>query len=146
MSDTINVIANITQIIGFPATVWALLYARIQLKKAATTARVQILLALDERLSEFEDIRVELNTGQLNIEKDEKKIRLRRYIGTFERVGHALRLKEITLETVDQFYGDRFKNLIKYLIAHSAARRIVKNRNGWEDFYHLWEELLGYEA
>ena len=130
--------ASLMQLVGFPLAILALLLGWRQLRKAATTARVQTLLALDERLSDFEDVRAELNKAS---PQDIDTVRLRRYIAAFERVGHALRLQEIPLAEVDQFYGDRFVKLTRY----PGALHIVRRREGWEDFYHLWEELRGYK-
>ena len=56
--------------------------------------------------------------------------------------GHALRLQEVPLAEVAQFYGDRFVKLTRY----PDALHIVRTREGWEDFYHLWEELRGYKG
>jgi hypothetical protein len=141
--------ADFLQVVGVPLAVLAVIFGGLQLRKAGRTARVQILLALDESLSDFEDIRAKVNRNlKVNRNKPittrEDKIRLRRYIGTFERVGHALKVKEIKLKTVDQFYGSRFRNLIEYLFASSYARSIVKNCEGWDDFYYLWGRFLGY--
>jgi hypothetical protein len=136
--------ADFLQVVGVPLALLGLLFGWLQLRKAARTARVQVLLALDQSLSDFEDIRVKVNRSEL-ITESEDKIRLRRYIGTFERVGYALKVKETKLEIVDQFYGDRFRKLVIYLFASSYARSIVKNREGWEDFYSLWDKLLGYK-
>ena len=134
------------QLVGLPLAILALVLgwrqlrtATLTVQKAARTARVQILLALDERLSDFEDVRAQVNVVDPKIDP----VRLRRYIAAFERVGHALKFEEISLETVDQFYGDRFARLTKY----QGALSIVKNRReGWEDFYYLWEELRGYKG
>jgi hypothetical protein len=91
--SVLDTVANITQIAGVPLALLALGFAVIQIKKAdqqlekaGETARAQILLALDESLSTFEDIRQELNKKQPHI-TDDKKIALRRYIAAFERVG-----------------------------------------------------------
>src|SRR5215203_6340148 len=81
--------SDFVQVVGFPLAIGALILGGLQLYKAAQTARVQILLSLDERLSTFEDLREELNKTEPQIND---RVRLRRYIAVFERVGHALRL------------------------------------------------------
>src|SRR5689334_8201823 len=86
--------ANLMQLVGVPLAVMALILGWRQLRKAAKTARVQILLALDERLSGYEEVRAELNNMQLVSDL----VQLRRYIAASERVGHALELKEVDLE------------------------------------------------
>ena len=43
-----------------------------------------------------------------------------------------------------EFYGDRFGKLATYLCGCEDAWRIVKNREGWKDFYRLWERLSNY--
>ncbi|HUK70921.1 MAG TPA: hypothetical protein VLW50_19530 [Streptosporangiaceae bacterium] len=136
MVESLSDWADLMQLVGFPLAILALLLAWGQLRKATKTARLQTLLALDERLSDFEDVRAKVNDGDLNIDSR----RLRRYIAAFERVGNALRLQEIDLATVDRFYGDRFARLT----SRGDARSIVKGRReAWEDFYYLWEELRG---
>jgi hypothetical protein len=145
MLESVSEWASLIQLVGFPLAIVALFLgwrqlriATLTVQYAARTARAQILLALDERLSDFEDVRAQVNNADPKIDL----IRLRRYIAAFERVGYALKLQEITLEIVDQYYGDRFARLIRY----SPARDIVKNRReGWEDFYYLWEELRSYK-
>jgi hypothetical protein len=128
------------QLVGVPLAVLALILGWHQLRKAATTARVQILLALDERLSGYEEVRAELN----NMEPVSDLVQLRRYIAAFERVGHALELKEVDLKKVHEFYRDRFGKLATYLCGCEDARKIVENREGWKDFYRLWERLSDY--
>jgi hypothetical protein len=143
----------IVPLVGFPVAILALFLGWRQLRyaalaahdaalaaqKAAETLRVQVLLALEERLSDFEDVRAQVMVAGPKIDK----VRLRRYIAAFEGVGLALRRQEIDLATVDQFYGDRFAKLTKYPDAVSVVKG---QREGWEDFYYLWEELRGYEG
>jgi hypothetical protein len=131
--------ADLMQLVGFPLAILALLLGWGQLRKAARTARVQTLLALDDRLSDFEDIRAKLNKPEPH---DVSPVRLRRYIAGFERIGYALRQREISLATVDQFYGSRFASLIDY----PAALKIVRDPAGWPDFYYLWRSLRDYKG
>ena len=79
-------VADWFQIAGLPLALGALGVGLCQVIKAARTARVQVLLALDESLSSFEDIRVQLNPEPSEIE-DGMEIRLRRYIAAFEGLG-----------------------------------------------------------
>ena len=130
--------ASLIQLVGFPLAILALFLGWRQLRSAAQTARVQVLLALDERLSGFEDVRVMINAGDRDIDN----VRLRRYIAGFERVGLALKYEQISLAEVDRFYGQRFVKLIK----HEQTPNIVSNREGWKDFYYLWEELRGSDG
>jgi uncharacterized phage infection (PIP) family protein YhgE len=109
-----------------------------QLDKAGKTARVQVLLALDESLSRFEDIRAKLNANQLDIKDKDEKVGLRRYIGAFERVGYALRVEETTLELVNQFYGSRFKKLVEYINKSNDAKRIFKDEEGCVNGGPMW--------
>lgn len=113
-------------------------FAWDQLRKAAQTTEVQVVLALDQNLAAFEDIRGALHTP------DESAIdeqRLRRYLAAFERVGYALKSAQISEERVDRFYGSRFERLVGYC----AARRIVRtDPDGWLDFRDLWESLYDY--
>lgn len=131
-------LVNYFQIFGFPAAIIALILGWCQLQSAARTSRVQMLLALDTRLSDFEDVRAKIN----ELDPDIDNVRLRRYIAVFERVGLALRYKQITSEEVHRFYGQRFVNLMRL----QETREIVANREGWTDFYYLWEKLRGYDG
>ncbi len=145
--SVLDTVASITQIAGVPLTLLALGFAVIQIKKAdqqlekaAETARAQILLALDESLSSFEDIRQELNKSQPHI-TDDKKVTLRRYIAAFERVGYALKVGEISIALVTYFFGGRFKALADHIRQDRYAQDIVKNKEAWKYFYFLWKEL-----
>jgi hypothetical protein len=133
--------ADFMQIVGVPLAIAALGLGWYQLRKAARSARVQILLALDERLSTFEDLRRKLNKTPQPVIDGKDKIELRRYIAVFERLGYALKLKEVPLKRVDHFYGDRFGNLVRY--PHTIS--IVKNDEAWTDFYFLWKKLRRYK-
>jgi transcriptional regulator with GAF, ATPase, and Fis domain len=142
-------VADWMQIVGVPLALGALVAGLLQLKqadkqldKAGETARVQVLLALDESLSRFEDIRAKLNTKQLNIKDKDEKVGLRRYIGAFERIGYALKVEETTLELVNQFYGSRFKVLVEYIDKNDDAKGIFRDEEGWKDFFYLWRKLL----
>ena len=139
MRESLSNWADLMQLVGFPLAILALLLGWRQLRNTVQTARVQNLLALDARLTQFEDVRAKVNQKDENVNLTV----LRRYIAAFERVGNALRLKGITLESVDQFYGDRFARLTKY----RPAEEIIKDRREkWEDFYYLWEKLRGYKG
>jgi hypothetical protein len=131
-------LANYFQIFGFPVAIAALIFGWNQVRATARTSRVQMLLALDARLSDFEDVRAKINA----LDPDIDIVRLRRYIAVFERIGLALKYKQITPEEVQRFYGQRFVNLMKL----REARSIVTNREGWKDFYYLWEKLRGYNG
>ena len=41
---------------------------------------------------------------------------------------------------MDQFYGSRFAKLMKY----PGTLVIADTREGWADFYYLWERLYNY--
>ena len=131
-------LANYFQIIGFPVAIVALILGWHQLRSTARTSRGQMLLALDARLSDYEDVRAKINVRDPDIDD----VRLRRYIAVFERVGLALKYKQITLEEAHRFYGQRFVKLMEL----QETRDIVANREGWKDFYYLWEKLRGYDA
>ncbi len=138
MLESLSDWADLIQLVGLPLAILALLLGWRQLRDTVKTARVQNLLALDERLSHFEDVRAKENLNEEGIDD----VRLRRYTAVFERVGLALKLKGITLESADQFYGDRFARLTKYgpalKIIHYCPER-------WEDLYYLWEQEFGYK-
>jgi hypothetical protein len=145
--SVLSTVANWMQIVGVPFAIAALVFAAIQLNKAdkqldkaGKTARVQILLALDESLSRFEDLRVKLNKIPPDI-KTGDLIELRRYIAAFERIGYALEAEEIDIELVDHFFGDRFKRVADYIRKNDAAKEIVHNREAWRYFYSLWKVL-----
>lgn len=138
MHNSLGGWANLIQVVGFPLAILALLLGWVQLRKTTQTARTQTLLALDDRLSDFEDVRTQVNHENPEIDQ----VRLRRYIAAFERVGYALRLQGLPLKTVDQFYGDRFARLVR----RDDTRRIVRRHERWGEFYYLWEELHRYKG
>ena len=112
---------------------------RLRRRQTPGTHSRSSVRAIDESLSPFEELRGRVNRAEPNIDP----VRLRRYIAAFERVGNVLKYKGITLEIADGYYGSRFANLIRY----PPARGIVGNgREGWEDFYYLWEKLRGYNG
>jgi len=123
-------VANYVQIFGFPLAILALILGWL-------TSRVQMLLALDARLADYEDVRKKVNRKDEDIDD----ISLRRYIAAFERVGLALKYRQVTRGEVRRFYGMRFRNLIEYLDEYSDAKEIVKNPKGWRDFYYLKKRL-----
>jgi hypothetical protein len=131
-------VANYFQIFGFPIAIAALIFAWFQIRSAARTSRVQMLLALDTRLADYEEIRRKINAKNRDIDD----IDLRRYIAVFERVGLALRYRQISREEVHRFYGERFVKLIEY----SKTANIVKNPEGWKDFYYLFRQLRDYDG
>jgi hypothetical protein len=142
--SVLDTVANWMQIVGVPLTIAALVFAVIQinkadvqLDKAGKTARVQILLALDESLSRFEELRQQVNKRRSDI----NMIELRRYIAAFERVGYALEVGEINRDLVEHFFGDRFRRVANYIIMNNEAKKIIRNREAWEYFYYLWKEL-----
>lgn len=125
-------VADWVQIIGLPLAVAALSLGWL-------TSRMQMLLALDARLADYEEVRKAINADKNFADIDD--IELRRYIAAFERVGLALKYKQILLKEVRHFYGHRFDNLIKYLHDNPEAGKIVRNRRGWKDFYYLKDRL-----
>lgn len=133
----LNDLANFFQIVGFPLAILALFLGWQQLRNAARTSRVQMLLTLDASLADFDDVRTKINAGIQDIDR----VRLRRYIAVFERVGLALKDKQITLEQVDRYYGARIVRLTK----RKDTRDIVKNREGWKDFHYLQEAYDAYK-
>jgi hypothetical protein len=144
MPDWLDDLSKLVQVVGFPAVIVALFLGWRQLSgsnraplAAAHTARVQTLLGLDERLSAFEDIRQQLNRKS---PPEADRIRLRRYMAAFERIGYALEHEQIELRTVDQFYGSRFKSLVDY-----PKTREIAAENGWKCFHYLWDQLYGYK-
>ena len=125
-------VADWVQIIGLPLAISALVLGWL-------TSRMQMLLALDARLADYEEVRKAINANKNMADIDD--IELRRYIAAFERVGLALKYRQVRLKEVRHFYGHRFEKLIKYIGDNPKAREIVKNRKGWKDFYYLEKRL-----
>lgn len=125
-------VADWVQIIGLPLAISAIFLGWL-------TSRMQMLLALDARLAEYEQVRKDINANKKIDDID--GIELRRYIAAFERVGLALKYKQVSRKEVHHFYGRRFERLIEYLRNNPKAGEIVKNRKGWKDFYYLEKRL-----
>ena len=116
--------ANIAQIVGAVGLLLAvagLWIAWRQLDKARKATRGQMILAIDEALSRYDDIRDEArdpawNPPPRNANDDESKKKRRRvhqYMGVFERIEHLLSDASIDLETVNEFYGRRAEYLLR---------------------------------
>jgi hypothetical protein len=125
-------VADWVQIIGLPLAIVALILAWL-------TSRMQMLLALDARLADYEQVRKDINANKSMDKIDD--VELRRYIAAFERVGLALKYRQVSRKAVRHFYGHRFENLINYIRDNPAAEEIVKNPKGWKDFYYLKKRL-----
>jgi hypothetical protein len=106
--------------------------AFFQLREAKNIARGQFLLALDQSLAPFEQVRRQVNRGE-----QPGSVALRRYIACFERIGLLLRERQLKIGTVDQLYGSRFAKLV-----NGGHLGIVQDRpEEWRGVVWLWEDL-----
>jgi hypothetical protein len=121
---------------GLAVTAIAAILAFIQLREAKNIARAQFLLAVDQSLAPFEQLRREINRAQ----RPSDWVQLRRYVAAFERIGLLLREQHLRAATVDQLYGDRFRRLVTIRDGELVAF-VRQSPDEWEGFVWLWQDL-----
>jgi hypothetical protein len=160
--------ANWFQIIGAVAAatlaLWAILIARGQLvdtrrsvddarrsaddaRRSADDARRavfgQFILGIDEAFRAYEDVRRHINQPSGFPAPDLSD--MYRYIAVFERLGFFIDEKLLTIDKVNELYGDRFKNLILYGDKRYGANFPPRARPyAWDGFIVLWHALKEY--
>jgi hypothetical protein len=142
-------IAAIVGAVGVAAAFAALLVAWAQLRKTAKATRGQMILAVDQALAPYNDIRDEARSRFWSPPaKDasdpadaEHRRRIKQYMAVWERVETLVVDKSLDLATVQNLYGMRIRFLLRnevvrsYVIAHpedwasfrSLARRLARN-------------------
>src|SRR5688572_22333568 len=108
--------ANVFEIVGGVGVVVgvaALVVAWVQLRKTERATRGQMLLAVDQALAPYDDIRAEARNPQWQPPSNDDPVRaehrhrIKQYLGVWERVEHLLADGSIELSTVDELYGQR---------------------------------------
>jgi hypothetical protein len=147
-------VGNVATAITAAAAVWALLYAKGQVKEAKEQlkqARIisahDFLLRLDEALQRHTKVHLLLQPGfEWGSNKDgpasaEEWFLVTSYMGLFERVNVLVESGIFELPTVDKLYGYRVYNIV----ANDAIRKAkLENSNFapyWAEFIKLWLKL-----
>jgi hypothetical protein len=139
---------------------WAILIARHQLagavrsaddaQKAAGDARKavfgQFILGIDEAFRAYENVRRYINQpSQSDVEPSQAD--LFRYLAVFERLGFFIEQELLTVDKVNELYGDRFKKLIDYGDSHFGQRfRPRAHPERWDGFIVLWHALKKHRS
>jgi hypothetical protein len=131
---------------GFGVAAVAALLAYRQLREAKKIANGQLILAIDQLLWSFEELRRQINSKKLSVKRQVDKIQLRRYIAALERVGLLLRQESLDPASVESCYGARLKHLINstdpepdYVVM--ILTETEADEQGWDDFLWLWGNL-----
>jgi hypothetical protein len=147
--DDLMRLANWAQLVGVVLAIGALIFAGVQLRAAARATKAQLLLALDESLEPFEDLRCMINGS----DKDAQDVRTRRYIARFERMGILVQTHQIDMKTVNELYGARIRKLLECEVLkikvwedgmkkNLIVREFLRDREKhWKGMIYLWREL-----
>jgi hypothetical protein len=134
--------ANVSQIVGgvgVLAALAALVVAWIQLRKTRNATRGQMILAVDQALAPYDDIRNEARNPEwqpppnddADGERTKHRHRIKQYMGVWERVEHLLADKSIDPSTVNDLYGQRVENLLRN---HVVRDYLIDKPTDWETF------------
>lgn len=134
--------ANVSQIVGavgVVAALAALAIARDQLRKTENATRGQMLLAIDQALAPYDDIRNEARNpawepppnNDADPTRSKHRHRIKQYVGVWERVEHLLTDGSIELATVNQLYGQRVENLLRNRVVREY---LIDKPTDWELF------------
>jgi hypothetical protein len=132
--------ANVFQIVGGVGVVLAvvaLVISWIQLRKTEKATRGQMLLAVDQALAPYDDIRKKARNENWDAPpnkdkaREDERHRIKQYMGVWERVEHLLADGNIEPATVVQLYGDR----VKYLMRNPVIREyLIDKPDDWDTF------------
>jgi hypothetical protein len=106
-----------------------------QLRDAKEIARWQFMLAVDESLERFDELRHTLAVGKTPQERH----LVQRYVGALERIGLLLEEGHISLERVDELYGSRLEKLLRN--DGELVRFVVSKPTSWHGFIYLWAQI-----
>ena len=105
-------------------------------------ARSQFILAIDQSLAPFEDLRRKIN-ADLKWEASSRadRVEMMRYIAALERIGLLLEERQLAISTVNRFYGARFAILVTS--AHGAnVNSVIRDKPAdWRGFVWLYRQL-----
>jgi hypothetical protein len=144
-------IATIVGAVGVAATVAALLVAWAQLRKTAKVTRGQMILAVDQALAPFNDIRDQARSPAwkppLNdapgCENKEHRRRVKQYMAVWERVETLVANNSLDVATVQNLYGTRVRFLLRNEVVRSY---VVGQPHDWAAFRCLAQRLASVDA
>ena len=130
-------------ILGFPIVALQLFIARRQQKDAIRLSKSQVLLAIDAVLANYWEMNVRLRplgpwAGEKNSRThptEEELPLVEPYLGVFERIFVAYQIGQIDVETIDQLYGYRERNIW-------ANQRIVERKLQNPMLREAWRRLI----
>jgi hypothetical protein len=140
-------IAAIVGALGVAAAVAALVVAWVQLRQTAKVTHGQMILAVDQALAPYDEIRREAqNPGwepPANEARGQEDVRHRRrikqYMGVWERVETLIADQSLDIGSVQQHYGKR----VEFLLRNEVIRSYVVDKpNDWSSFHSLAHRLV----
>jgi hypothetical protein len=144
-------IATIVGAIGIAAAFAALLVAWAQLRKTGKVTRGQMILAVDQALAPYSDIRDEARNPSWKppsndaTEREDVKHRrrIKQYMAVWERVETLVADESLDLASVQKLYGTR----VRFLLRNEVVRSYVITQPGdWTSFRSLAERLADKDS
>jgi hypothetical protein len=146
----LEVLANVSQILGLVGVIVALvalwfarsqlIQANAQLIKTKKATHGQMILAIDQALLEYNDIRFEAGREDWkpppNDDKERSKLRhrIKQYMGVWERVEDLLADGSIEESTVNKLYRERVYSLMRNDVVRDY---LIDKPDDWRDFLKL---------
>jgi hypothetical protein len=112
--------------------------ARESLDATHDIARAQFILAIDDALARYENVRIDVTYDPSTLpSKGRRSAELRYYIAVFERIGLLADQGLLDSAEIDELYGSRFAALLN----NTDAAAIVQRTESWWGFIYLWHQL-----
>jgi hypothetical protein len=143
--DVVALVTVLSLIVALVASYLAYRYAKDQLVSAKenlaagySVARGQFILAIDDSLARYEDLRTDVTYGPREFTRSGRdSAELRYYVAVFERLGLLTSEGLLEPREVDDLYGSRFAKLLH----NTPAASIVARTEDWWGFIWLWNTL-----
>jgi hypothetical protein len=152
-STVINLVADLSQIVGLIVAVPVIVLAWRQLRSATSAAEAQAVLALDQGFAQFEDLRDELRRASpeepYRATEPEDRARLSRYLVVFDRLCLLVRKGLIDIGRARDLYGYALSRLLSRSNAIEIVLDEIKearedpahSEDRWENLIQLWRAL-----
>jgi type II secretory pathway pseudopilin PulG len=139
-SFVVAVVAAVAAIIGLPVIYRQLQEAKGQRLDAIKLSGVQVLLAVDAVLADYQHISINLRPRgrwhESETHPDDDELRdTEPYLGVFERLWIAYTVGQIDMATIEHLYGYRIKNIW-------ANPRLVKTKLQNNELREGWSMLI----
>ena len=147
----LTALADLATIVGVPITALALIYAALQLRHSAKTAKGQFLLQIEEQSNLHNEVHRKLYpNGDWGVEKSgapkclEEWGKVADYLGFFEQCESLIRDGSLDKSTFKKIYGYRVNNILDNPVIVETKLQ-GKTRKHYKLFLSLCKRL-GYEV